>query len=161
MRAVKQGLLWALATAASAASEAGTVHHVRFAQPAQILVWENGDLIAHGDRIQLSDRAVSSAPSLLGTGALVPVEDAARGQRIISVASNTAFSLSANPGESVTVRLLEARENAQARADGATGVLFRQVTKTAVRPGAPTSQAIELEISWSGDHAPVLTLTAD
>jgi len=163
MRAVKQGLLWALAAGTSAAAMAGTVHKVRFAQPAQILVWEHGELIAHGDRVQLSQSADTRAERLIGAGTLLPVGDT-EGTRIISVASNTGFSLrSGNTAErtDVTVRVLSARENAQIRTSEAPESAFRQSVKTAVRPGAPISQAIELEISWSGGDTPDLFIIAD
>ena len=63
MRAVRQGLLWVLAAGTSTSALAGTVHHVRFVQPAQILVWEDGELIAHGDRIELGQTPWARKPS--------------------------------------------------------------------------------------------------
>jgi hypothetical protein len=164
MRAVKQGLLWALAAGTSASALAGTVHHVRFAQPAQILVWEHGELVGHGDRIQLIESHDVRPERLIGNGTLLPVENRISGTRTIAVASNTAFILksdSAAGRPDVTVRVLSERENAQARIGPSRDSAFRQSVKTAARPGAPASQAIELEISWSGDQPPDLFIIAD
>ncbi len=163
MRAVKQGLLIALVAMTNAAANAGTVHHVRFVQPAQILVWEHGELIAHGAHIQLNE-GVSAPANLLGAGTLVAANTDATNQKIISVASNTAFSVKssdARAGDAVSVRVLGVRANAQARAEREAGSLFRQAAKTAAHPGIPTSQAIELEISWIGDTRPNLFIVAD
>lgn len=163
MRAVKQGLLWALAAGTSAAAMAGTVHKVRFAQPAQILVWEDGDLIAQGDHIQLSQSHDAKAKRLIGAGTLLPVSGD-NSSRTISIASNTAFSLKSGDmtdPAGISVRVLGARENAQVRASGVDESTFRQAAKTAARPGTPASQAIELEISWASDDAPDLFIIAD
>ena len=163
MRAVKQGLLWALAGWVSSAAAAGTVHKVRFAQPAQILVWEDGELIAQGPRVQLLGLASTDREQLIGDGTLLPVETA-RGTKTISVASNAAFSLrsqEAGASDRYAIRVLSARENAEARVQTGTEAVFRQGAKTAIRPGAPASQAIELEISWSGDAPPDLFIVAD
>lgn len=161
MRAVKQGLLWALAAGTSAAAMAGTVHKVRFAQPAQILVWEHGELIAQGDRIQLSQSQDTSDARLIGAGTLLPVASGAQGTRTLAVASNTAFSLRSGNASDVTVRVVSARENAEARTTGSSATVFRQGVKTARRPGLPASQAIELEITWSGAGPPDLFIIAD
>lgn len=161
MRAVRQGLLWGLAAGASTSALAGTVHHVRFVQPAQILVWEGGELIAQGDRIELGQMPGALNQPLIGAGELLPVEDAATGLRTISVASNTAFSLRSGNASDISVRVLSSRENGEASVAQAAGTVFRQATKTAIRPGAPDSQAIELEITWSGDMAPPLLIVAD
>lgn len=164
MRAVKQGLLWALVTATGAAAEASTVHKVRFAQPAQILVWEDGDLIARGGEVLLAGAGTPTMDQIPGDGRLVPIEHGWQGQRVISVASNTAFSVKTHalgPTDEISVRLLGAQENAQVRGGETADALFRQSAKTAIRPGAPASQAIELEISWTGDHAPDVYLIAD
>ena len=164
MRAVQQGILYALAAAASAAAMADTVHHVRFAQPAQILVWEAGTLIARGDQINLTARAANLNTKLIGAGILQPVDDRPNGSMTIAIASNTAFSLKTRDpaaADDVVVRVLGAGENAQIRSQAAPNGLFRQSAKTAIRRGHPSSQAIELEISWSGAAAPTLTLTAD
>ena len=164
MRAVKQGTLCVLAIAASAAAMAGTVHHVRFAQPAQILVWEAGTLIARGDRIELSSLSRARSKDLLGAGTLVPAGETRNQSIIIEVASNTAFSLAsddADPAQGVVVEILGVRENAQLHPVQTSESLFRQSAKTAVRRGPPLSQAIELEISWSGEVPPNLILAAD
>lgn len=153
-----------LAIAASAAAMAGTVHHVRFAQPAQILVWQAGTLIARGDRIALSSHSDTTNNQPLGAGTLLPSTHDSDKRMIIAIASNTAFSLKADNGDAVqdvVVEILGARENAQIRPAQTPESLFRQNAKTAVRRGAPLSQSIELEISWSGDVPPNLILAAD
>ncbi len=164
MRAVKQGTLGVVAIAASAAAMAGTVHHVRFAQPAQILVWEAGSLIARGERIELSSFSDATSNEFLGAGTLVPAGEQRDKRMIIAIASNTAFSLKADDGDAVqdvVVEILGVRENAQIRPAQTPETLFRQNAKTAARRGTPLSQAIELEISWSGDVPPNLVLAAD
>ena len=164
MRAVKQGTLCVLAIAASAAAMAGTVHHVRFAQPAQILVWEADTLIARGDRIELSSFSDARSDQILGAGSLVPADEQRDRSMIIAVASNTAFSLKSDDAgvvQDVVVEILGVRENAQIHPAQTPESLFRQSAKTAIRRGTPLSQAIELEISWSGDVPPSLVLAAD
>ena len=160
MRAVKQGLLWILAVAASTAAMAGTVHHVRFAQPAQILVWEAGALIARGAEIDLTTNDQNTNAELLGAGTLLPVRERQSRSMIIAIASNTAFSLKSDQTD-VAVRVIGQGKNAQLQTDTSPGTLFRQSAKTAVRRGHPYSQAIELEISWSGDAPPNLVLASD
>lgn len=153
-----------LAIAASAAAMAGTVHHVRFAQPAQILVWQAGTLIARGDRIELSSFSNATSTEFLGAGTLLPADEQRDRSMIIAIASNTAFSLKADNGDAVqdvVVEILGVRENAQIHRAQTPESLFRQNAKTAVRRGAPLSQSIELEISWSGDVPPNLILAAD
>ena len=98
---------------------------------------------------------------LIGAGELLPVGDAATGLRTISVASNTAFSLRSGDASDISVRVLSSRENGEASAVQTIGTGFRQASKTAIRPGAPDSQAIELEISWSSDTEPPLLIVAD
>jgi len=166
MRAVKQGLLWALVTATGATAYAGTVHKVRFAQPAQILVWEEGQLIARGARVQVSGFEPVVAEGLVGDGTLLPANTPSDARKIISIASNTGFSLkSRTPAATanVSVRVLGVGENAQALGDvtvTAPDTVFQQAAKTALKPGHPSSQAIELEISWSGLEPPDLYLVA-
>lgn len=150
-----------LAAGISTSALAGTVHHVRFVQPAQILVWEDGELIAHGNRIELGQTMGAQTQPLIGAGELLPVGDAATGLRTISVASNTAFSLRSGDASNISVRVLSSRENGEASLAKAAGTGFRQASKTAIRPGAPDSQAIELEISWSSDTEPPLLIVAD
>ena len=164
MRAVKSGIVSALAVAASADAMAGTVHHVRFAQPAQILVWESGALIARGDQIRLTRRATARSHELMGAGTLLPAVEPARESMVVAIASNAAFSLVSDDPSSagdVDVRVLGIGENAQIRSETRPRTLFRQGAKTAIRRGHPSSQAIKLEISWSGEVAPALTLVAD
>ena len=164
MRAAKQGLLCALAGISSAAAMAGTIHHVRFAQPAQILVWESGALIARGDRIELFPNAAGLQHDIPGAGTLLPLAAESRRTRVISVASNTAFSLIGSDEQTagtVAVQILGVGENAQSQPLQSSGSLFRQGVKTAVRKGSPQSQSIELKISWSSDVPPTLVLAAD
>lgn len=82
------------------------------------------------------------------------------------MASNHGFSLksrSANADQRLSVRVLSAARNAQARETipAAPDVLFQQATKTAMQRGTPESQAIELEITWTGTGSPDLYLIAD
>lgn len=157
----------ALVTVTCAAANAGTVHHVRFAQPAQILVWEDGALVARGAQIQLSSDAAVISNELAGAGILIPAAVPNQSRRVISVASNSAFALRSRSDEAanrLSVRALGTGPNAALHDSTAAvepGVLFQQGSKTAIRPGLPESQAIELEITWSGPGTPDLFLIAE
>lgn len=157
-------MLWALTATVSSAAAAGTVHKVRFAQPAQVLVWEDGELIGQGQRVQLLGAATTERADLVGDGTLLPLVNERSGTRTISVASNAAFSVrpgNAGAAQQYSVRVRSARENAEVRTQVDHDAVFRQNAKTAIRPGAPSSQAIELEISWTGETPPNLFIVAD
>jgi len=163
MRAVKQGLLWALAATTSAAAMAGTVHKVRFAQPAHVMVWEQGELIAQGPRVQLSGHA-DDQPAFAGGGIVLSLSDPSLQRKTVAVASNAPFTIRSSDAPDAgryTVRVLNVRENASLEQHQDAGALFRQARKTAIRPGHPSSQAVELEISWTGEAAPNLLITTD
>ena len=145
---------------------AGTVHDVRFQQTARVLVWQNGALIGDGQHIALFE---TGSVETIGSGNLVPVgfDTPIAGQSArFEIASNAAFVLeSANPAaaQSVRVRIVSVGDNAQARPlsnmEGS-NVVFRQDEKTAVRRGQPESQALTLEITWTGPVQPELTVRA-
>jgi len=42
----------------------------------------------------------------------------------------------------------------------ASGVVFHQIRKTALQPGTPKSQALDLEITWTGPVRPTLQIRA-
>jgi len=122
-------------------------------------------MIARGDQVQLSGLSHAVTERLPGAGTLDPLTDELGARKVISIASNSGFSLRSNDGaEQFSVRVLSAGENAQAqgfseRTDPR--VIYQQTSKTAIRPGAPESQSIELEISWSGAGTPDLFLIAE
>lgn len=81
---------------------------------------------------------------------------------ILELASNSGFILVVDgpaTGTIAQVAVLGVGEHAQlnTRAGNEPGpILFEQVGKTAARPGNARSQAIKLEVRWTGDIAPSL-----
>ncbi|MEO1188594.1 MAG: hypothetical protein AAFW60_05935, partial [Pseudomonadota bacterium] len=78
------------------------------------------------------------------------------GRMRLKIASNSGFTIqvaSAEVAASVATHIVAVGRNARAASmptDLRSGVVFHQATKTATRRGAPKTQAIELELSWSG-----------
>ncbi|MEO1538639.1 MAG: hypothetical protein AAFR73_13015 [Pseudomonadota bacterium] len=163
LKLVKLAMLLALSALSCAASP---VHHVRFAQPAMILVWQDEALIGQGDDIALTGISNRPQASLLGSGSLIGATDTLGRVQRIKIASNTRFEIHAAgrvAQDLVSVRLINVGENAKARISGSgfePHILFRQSDKTAYRPGTPLSQALTLEIEWSGPAPPILHVTA-
>lgn len=143
---------------------AGTVHDVRFQQTARVLVWQDGALIGEGQHINLFE---TGSVETIGSGNLLPVslDTPLTGQSArFEIASNSAFVLeSENPlvAQSVRVRIVGVGDNAQARPMptlAGSNVVFLQNAKTAMRRGQPESQALTLEISWTGPAPPDLSV---
>ena len=163
LKLVKLAMLTALAALSSAATP---VHHVRFSQPSMILVWQDGALIGQGDEIALSGFGAVSPGDLLGSGTLMRAGEAAVRTQTVTIASNARFEIRAQiplEPDRVTVRVIHVGENAQAQIHAAglsPQTVFQQSAKTASRPGDPLSQALTLEIEWSGDAVPDLYVAA-
>lgn len=143
---------------------AGTVHDVRFQQTARILVWQEGALIGEGQSIDLFE---TGSVETLGSGNLLPVslDTPFVGQSArFEIASNSAFVLESNnplAGQNINIRIVSVGDNAEARpmpTMTGSNELFRQSAKTAVRRGQPKSQALTLEISWTGAAPPNLSV---
>ncbi len=164
MSAFKLVIFATLVALSALSSAANTVHHVRFAQPATVLVWQDDALVGQGRTVALLG-AVDFAPTdLLGSGQLIGSFETTGHRQTVRIASNTGFEIRAadnSPLEGVSVRVTSVGENAQAPAAGhPPQIVYRQNAKTALRPGSPLSQAITLEIEWRGDHAPHLLVSA-
>lgn len=163
LKLVKLAMLLALSALSCAASP---MHHVRFAQPALILVWQDGALIGQGDEIALTGISNHPQTKLIGSGTLIGAAETVGQTQRVMIASNTRFEIRAEGGserDPVTVRLIGVGENAQARvssSDFGPQILFQQSEKTAHRPGAAISQALTFEIEWSGPATPALYVTA-
>ncbi len=159
-------LILALAGFAQMAT-AGTVHQVRFAQTGHIMVWQDDALVGQGPQVSLSATRAAPAPSLMGSGHLQPVPASfvtGAESTMLEVASNAGFViLLADSSHTDDVEILPlgtgANATLQARPVGGSGlVLFEQTSKTAIRKGEPRSQAIQLEVRWSGSVAPELII---
>lgn len=157
--------------AALSHARAGTIHKLRFQQPAVLVVWQDGALVGQGAQVTLGP--VVSTP-LPGSGQLAPVlvgSTPVTNQMQLSVASNASFRIE-TPDTSIAaaiqVSVVEIGANAQNGARSVspaeTGefgrILFAHQGKTARTRGAPESQAISLELSWVGDTQPALILYA-
>lgn len=161
-------LMLALASFAQMAT-AGTVHQVRFAQTGHVMVWQDDALVGQGAQVSLNATNAVPASSLIGSGHLQPVQASfATGAQstVLALASNTGFVISlADPAYASRVEIMPvdigANATLRSRAvSGADVVLFEQTGKTAIRPGDPRSQAIQLEVLWSGSVAPELIIEA-
>lgn len=148
-------------------ASASTTHDVRFAQPAKVLVWQSGVLIGQGPEISVFGGQTAAIRPQIGSGLLVSTgsEGAAVRQHLkLSVASNIGFTIEADSAEvaaRTSVRVVNRGPNAQDLSRPAsltTGQVFRQIEKTAQRPGTPDSQALELEITWTGSVRPALRI---
>ena len=166
MSAYRLVILAILAAICALSSAASTVHHVRFAQPAMLMVWEDGVLIGQGQQIDLTGLGAVDRPSLLGSGELIQSNETIGQSKIISIASNAGFEIRTSntmPDQGVSVSVRAIGENAQARANAIESdreSVFTLTERTAARPGAPESQSITLEIEWTGSVAPNLYVTA-
>ena len=166
MSAYRLVILAIFAAICAHSSAASTVHHVRFAQPAMIMVWEDGALTGQGSQVDLMGLGAGERSALLGSGELIQSNETIGESKIISIASNTGFAIravDAMPSQTVSVRVLAMGENAQARdiaINGHAETIFKLADRTAARPGLPESQSITLEIEWTGPVAPNLYVTA-
>ncbi|MEL6860722.1 MAG: hypothetical protein AAGL11_02705 [Pseudomonadota bacterium] len=161
VRLVIFATLFALSALSSAAS---TVHHVRFAQLATVLVWQDDALIGQGQTVSLTGASDLAPVEMLGSGQLIGTIEATGQSQTVRIASNTGFEIRAADGvelDGVSVRVISIGANAAASTDkDAPQALYRQSSKTALRPGSPLSQSITLEIEWQGETAPRLLVAA-
>ena len=139
-------------------TEASPRHEIRFVQAERLVVWQNETLIGQGGSVSLSPQASQLGVALAGSGRLESISgltpSTENGIRV-KIASNTGFKIQVEDlqvaGE-IQARLVGMGANANAvlrDPQKASGHVFHQTEKTASRPGAPASQAIEVEISWS------------
>ncbi|MEO1553853.1 MAG: hypothetical protein AAFR82_07935 [Pseudomonadota bacterium] len=131
-------------------------------QSAEILVWQNDVLIGRGPSVTVLDQAVSQPSDLVGSSRLTPVladTETHLGSLRLAVASNTGFDVAVGDpliAAQLQARILRIGANAGASphaSEAGMPVIFSQSEKTASRPGAPQTQAIEIEISWT-ERAP-------
>ena len=156
---IRAGLLLAALAAMSARGSAYTVDELRFVQAAQVVVWQDEQLIGRGDSIQVIGDHLEIERPVLGSGRLETVgleSSALAGRMHLKIASNSGFTIQvANPevAANMATHIVAVGPNARAVSkpiDLRSGVVFEQVERTAIRRGAPRTQAIELELSWSG-----------
>lgn len=159
-------ILFAVVVFAIAAhAKAGTIHKLKFQQTGVAVAWQDGDLIGKGDDFTLiQGESETSTAVYMGGGSLqaIPATFENRQSLRFQIASNTGFRIETlspvDPG-AVRVRVTNAGSNArykmapgwEGQRRGAGTVIFAQRGKTAEKPGSPISQAIEVELSWSGD----------
>lgn len=151
-------LLLIMLTLISLNAAADTMHKVRFTQTAKVLVWLNGTMAGQGAKVAITPSSEPTAP-VFGSGELAPTvsEPGVHGQSMtLSVASNTSFVIEARDpyvAEQISVRVIDQGANAQLleTTDSPNrSLIFEHSDKTAMRSGAPKSQAITLELSWAG-----------
>lgn len=160
-------LLLGLTLSVSFSAAAGTVHKVRFAQSAKVLVWQDGTWIGQGHAIDLSRTAADLPAMYLGSGRLDPVETSTKdkGSITLEIASNSGFVITAassTPGTQITARLIGISPNASSSARSMTETflhsgeqtIFTQSQKTATRPGDVSTQTIRIELRWSSSTQP-------
>ncbi len=162
-------LLMLLAGMFSSFATASTTHEIRFVQTENILVWHNGSLIGQGAEVAVLETEAAPVRSAIGSGILVSVasqrNEIQPGIRL-SIASNSAFTIETDTPDManrVTVRLVGQGPNAKAAirpAAPASRVIFQQMQKTAHQRGAPESQSLDLEITWTGSVRPALLIRA-
>ena len=157
--------LCALGLAWSAAAD--TVHKVRFAQDARVLVWQNDALIGDGAEIVLLEPLSDAPIDILGDGQLDPLGAVPHLKAVtFEVASNSGFvieTLDADMVASISVRVIDQAANAQLvrrSANNSNTVVFHQATKTAIRPGSPLSQSLTIEVTWPEKAPSSLTVRA-
>ncbi|MEO1303936.1 MAG: hypothetical protein AAFV37_03090 [Pseudomonadota bacterium] len=167
MKLVRRGFVSACSLIMASSAAASPVHTVRFAQDPVLLVWHEGALIGHGPSLTLL-ASETPPPQLMGTGELDPVPigfNLKSNVQRYEIASNTGFVIeTADPSIArPTIRVIDIAPNAQ-YAEGLLSerdqVVFRQNLKTALYPGSPVSQALTIEIEWTGDRPPALRLRA-
>ncbi len=162
-------LLLLLAGMFSCVTSASTTHEIRFAQSANILVWQDGGLIGQGREVSVFETEAMSAHPPIGSGTLLSAtseRDSTQRRLRLSIASNSGFTIETGTPDManrVTVNLVRQGPNAQAATrvvSPASGIVFHQTQKTAHQRGAPESQALDLEITWTGPIRPTLRIRA-
>ena len=147
--------LMILMTSLGLSAGASTVHEVRFAQTAKVLVWVDGVMIGAGREIALSAAPASAAP-LIGAGELDPIAALEGDRLVVQIASNSGFVIETRDPEQasgLSVRVLDQGSNAQVRPQAisaASRQIFAQADRTAARPGTPQTQSLTLEILSNG-----------
>ena len=165
-------ILVTIVFAVYAHARAGTVHKLRFQQTGIVVAWQDGELVGQGPRLDIGPEL---PPALPGSGQLAPVltSSVSPDQSMrLQLASNTGFAIeipATYAATAIEVRVIDIGANAQSQpamlSNGTQGtfgrVIFEHRGKTARSPGSPESQAITLEIGWSGAARPALIIHAD
>ena len=148
---------------------ADTVHQIRFANPARVLVWQDGAPAGQGANVEVLPARAPFSMTPFGSGTLIRVASMPSpqdGRTTLRIASNCGFVIQTSDSDSaaqVRTRFLKRGPNAQfqpsERPSDAT-VVFLQTEKTAIRRGTPESQSIELEVTWQGAIPPTLHVLA-
>ncbi|MEM7460597.1 MAG: hypothetical protein AAF331_14125 [Pseudomonadota bacterium] len=134
-------------------------HEIAFVQAERLVVWQDGALLGEGRSVSVVSHPAIVKNEFPGSGELALVSGAVTsnpGQMRLKIASNSGFAIQvgdARVASQIQARIVSVGLNAQSSfnaADVASGIVFHQYVKTAIRPGAPETQAIELELSWTG-----------
>lgn len=153
----------------SLSASAGQLHKLRFAQPELVMVWQSGELIGQGGSVPVYGTYEAKKSEWLGSGYLLPIVSDAETQAqsvTLDIASNSGFAIkvrNAEIAQDVQVRIVDIGINAkrsQANGERSRDVIYRQTQKTAQRPGAPETQALSLELTWSGENHPSIEIVA-
>ena len=148
---------------------ASQLHTLRFAQPEQVLVWQSGTFIGQGAHVRVSEPQETTEADWLGAGQLLPITKGAShpAQPVkLDIASNAGFVIKLKNSElteDVQVQIVGVGVNAM-RAESISSVsrdeIYRQTQKTAKRPGAPDTQTLSFELTWSGQIQPNVEVIA-
>lgn len=156
-------------------ANASTVQKVRFAQTGIVMVWDETGSLQSGAEVNLGAQSPVSTADYIGARFLEPIEAAYTGdnQMTIKVASNAPILIMANasaPLMYVRVEVVSVEHNASLKGQqstvtnrivaGSPEEIFRTESKTARTKGSAESQALTLQISWSGEAAPAITISA-
>jgi|GEM_PF-3595177 len=148
---------------------ASQIHTLRFAQPEQVLVWQSGAFIGQGAHVRVSEPQEMTEAGLHGSGQLLPITKGAShpAQSVkLDIASNAGFVIKLKNSElteDVQVQIVGVGVNAK-RAESTSSAsrdeIYRQTQKTAQRPGAPETQTLSFELTWSGEIHPNVEVIA-
>ncbi|NQY12658.1 MAG: hypothetical protein HRT81_02215 [Henriciella sp.] len=142
---------------------ASQIHTLRFVQPEQVLVWQSGAFIGQGALVPVSRSQDTTEADWAGSGQLLPITKSAShpAQSVkLDIASNAGFVIKLKNSElteDVQVEIVGVGVNAK-RAENISSTsrdeIYRQNQKTAQRPGAPETQTLSFELTWSGEIQP-------
>lgn len=125
--------------------------------------------MGQGREVSVFETEAMYAHPPIGSGTLVSAgseRDSTQRRLRLSVASNSGFAIETGTPEManrVTVNLVSQGPNAHAAvrvAAPGSRIVFHQTQKTAHQRGAAESQALDLEITWTGPVRPPLRIRA-
>ena len=165
----------ALCVGVYAPANASTTQKIRFAQTGIVVVWDETGDMKRGSEVQIGGDALASPTAYVGTGILEPIKTsfAESNQITLKVASNAPIRVYANTSarlSNVNTEVVALGSNAAFSGlqttltnevlAGNSIEIFRTDRKTARSAGSAESQAITLRISWAGEAAPAIVISA-